>query len=82
MLEEAKKICEYQGIKTHIQVPVICPHCNRRTMILDSVKNKGTCIRCGREKPINELLREEEAEWLDRHKGTDIKMRTNRGDCR
>ena len=65
MLEEAKKICEYQGIKTHIQVPVICPHCNRRTMILDSVKNKGTCIRCGREK----------------HKGTDIKMRTNRGDC-
>jgi hypothetical protein len=50
-------------------------------MILDSVKNKGTCIRCGREKPINELLREEEADWLERHKGTDIKMRTNRGDC-
>jgi hypothetical protein len=26
-------------------------------------------------------LREEEADWLERHKGTDIKMRTNRGDC-
>lgn len=81
MLDKAKKICEYQGIRMHIQVPVICPHCNRRTMILDSIKNKGTCIRCKKEKPIDELLIEEAADWLAKHKGTDIKMRTNRGDC-
>lgn len=81
MLKLAKKICDLQGIKMHIQVPVLCPSCNRRTLILDHVKQKGVCIRCKKEIGIMELYKLEETDWVEKHKGTDIQMRENRGDC-
>ena len=81
MLKLAKEICDLQGIKMHIQVPVLCPQCGRRTMILDNLTKKAKCIRCEKEKHIGELFEEELANWLDKHKATDIEMRTNRGDC-
>ena len=81
LLKIAREICNIQGIKMHIQVPVLCPQCRNRTMIIDSVTNKAKCIKCKKEKHLDELLEEEQADWVEKHKGTDIEMRTNRGDC-
>jgi len=81
MLSESKLICEYQGIKRHIQVPVLCPRCNRRTFILDNRKEKGKCIRCGKEMTADELLEVAKADYLEKHSATDYQIRNNRGDC-
>lgn len=81
MLNKARLICEYQGIIRHIQVPVLCPKCNRRTFILDNKKNKGKCIRCNKKMTVDELLEVAKADYLDKYKSTDYQIRNNRGEC-
>ena len=70
-LKTAKTICNRQGIKMHVTVPVICPHCNRKSMILDVTKNNAICIYCKNEyKTIEELDRLEEERWRSKHKNS------------
>jgi len=70
MLRIAKKICQLQGIifKPRVQVTVICPRCNSKTMIIDS-DEKAVC-NCGYKADIFEILRLSEEKWVDKHQET------------
>ena len=70
MLRLAKKICEYQGIplKVKMQVTVICPRCESKTMVIDQ-RGEGIC-NCGYKADIFEILSLSEEKWLDKHQET------------
>lgn len=77
MLKLAKRICDLQGIKCKINVTVICPHCEAKTLIIDS-GGSGHC-RCGYNAEIYEILEQVECKWEDDHRKT-INLMTKRGD--
>jgi uncharacterized Zn finger protein (UPF0148 family) len=70
MLRIAKKICEAQGIplKVKMQVTVICPRCESKTMVIDQ-KSEGIC-NCGYKADVFEILSLSEEKWLDKHQET------------
>ena len=79
MLRLAKKICEAQGIplKVKMQVTVICPRCESKTMVIDQ-RGKGIC-NCGYKADVFEILDLSEEEWEDQHRDS-INLMTKRGD--
>jgi len=79
MLKLAKEICQVQGIKfkPRMEVTVICPRCNSKTMIIDKDGN-GIC-NCGYKADVFEILDLSEAKWSDEHRNT-INLMTKRGD--
>ena len=79
MLRIAKKICEAQGIslKVKMQVTVICPRCESKTMVIDQ-RGEGVC-NCGYKADVFEILDLSEEEWEDQHRDS-INLMTKRGD--
>ena len=79
MLRLAKKICETQGIplKVKMQVTVICPRCESKTMVIDQ-RGEGIC-NCGYKADVFEILDLSEKEWEDQHRNS-INLMTKRGD--
>ncbi|MFW6030795.1 MAG: hypothetical protein ACOCRO_11180 [Halanaerobiales bacterium] len=74
-LRKAKEICNFQGVVMHVEVPVICPKCNRKSLILDIQKDKGNCLYCKKEyKSLEEVLTISRETWLDKHGKTVSKM--------
>ena len=79
MLRLAKKICEAQGIplKVKMQVTVICPRCESKTMVIDQ-RGEGIC-NCGYKADVFEILDLLEEEWEDQHRDS-INLMTKRCD--
>ena len=79
VLRIAKEICDVQGIKFKVkmQVTVICPRCNSKTMTIDQ-KGEGIC-NCGYKADVFEILDLSEAKWEDQHRST-INLMTKRCD--
>lgn len=68
MLKLAKEICKVQGIKfkPRMEVTVICPNCEGKSMIIDKDGN-GVC-NCGYKADVFEILDLSEKEWEDQHR--------------
>lgn len=81
-IRQAKEICKLQGIRFKLEVIVLCPGCNNKTLRLKLKDDKAKCSKCNKKyKSIEEVYKIEEANYIeDRHKHTDMKIRTNRGD--
>jgi len=79
MLKMAKDICKVQGIKfkPRMEVTVLCPRCNGKTMVIDKDGN-GVC-NCGYKADVFEILDLSEEEWEDQHRDS-INLMTKRGD--
>ena len=67
----AKTICDRQGIRIHVVVPVLCPVCNNKTLLLDLTDDKAYCYRCGKEyKSVDEIAILEDERWRRNHMKT------------
>jgi ribosomal protein S27E len=79
-LKIAKEICDRQGIVMHVEVPVICPRCKKKAMILDLTDNNTHCLVCGKNyKSVEELHILENERWRRRHSKTIKEMEAKSG---
>ena len=76
----AKQIYKLQGIKYKKEVKVLCPRCERKTLILNLTDDKAFCIRCDKTYySVEEVLEIVEADYIEKHRETDYEMKNNRG---
>lgn len=79
-LKIAKEICDRQGLIIHIMVPVICPHCDNKTLLLDVSNDNAYCYHCQKNyKSIGEVLILENERWRKKHARTIKEMEARKG---
>ena len=78
-MRKAKLICKLQSIKLNIEVPVICPSCSNKMMMLNIHSNKSRCDYCKKEMTIDDVLEIAEEDWKDKHKKYEKLVRYNKG---
>ena len=70
-LRLAKTICDRQGIRMHVVVPVLCPSCNNKTLLLDLTDDKAYCYHCQKKyKSVEEIEILEDESWRRKHSKT------------
>jgi rRNA maturation endonuclease Nob1 len=65
--KKIKIILALQNIKPVATYRARCPHCNNKTLLLDSNKNKNECYTCGWSWGIDELIAIANNDWLEKH---------------
>ena len=76
----AKTICNRQGIRMHVVVPVLCPICNNKTLLLDLTNDKAYCYHCKKGyKSVDEIEILEDERWRRKHMKTIKEMEAKKG---
>jgi len=78
-LAKAKIICKLQGIKLNIEVRVLCPFCNNKTMKLIIGTNQAQCDYCNKELSIDDVLEISQSNWKEEHKKYEKLLKYNKG---
>lgn len=76
-----KQICRLQDIRMNVEIKIVCPFCGQRQMIIEVNRNRCWCIKCKKEKHLDEIFRLVEREYNYKHQDTLNIMNNTTGVC-